>query len=132
MARPETVTSSGSVLLHLPYLISQHTLDFVAHSLRAGLAKMNPHNISGTAYLFHQCGRVSDLFQFQIGRDDQRLPAPVPAVNDKEHLLQSILRIPFHSQVVQNQKAVIVKGEISYKIKASLRVWDLDFETDRI
>ena len=57
-----------------------------------------------------QIGRVFDLFQFQVGRDDQRLPAPVPAVNDKEHLLQRIFGIAFHAQVVQNQKAVIVKG----------------------
>ena len=57
-----------------------------------------------------QVGRVFDLFQFQVGRDDQRLSAPVPAVNDKEHLLQRIFGIAFHSQVVQDQKAVIVKG----------------------
>lgn len=57
-----------------------------------------------------QVGRFFDLFQFQIGRDDQRFPAPVPAVNDKEHLLQRIFGIAFHSQVVQDQKAVIVKG----------------------
>ena len=58
MAGPETVTASGPVLLHLPYLIFQHTLDLVAHGLRAGLTEMNPHDIGGAAYLFHQCGRV--------------------------------------------------------------------------
>ena len=73
---------------------------------------MNPHDISSSAYLFHQCGRVFDLFQFQVGRDDQRLPAPVPAVNDKEHLLQRIFSIAFHSQVVQDQKAVMSRAEI--------------------
>ena len=57
-----------------------------------------------------QVGRIFDLFQFQVGRDDQRLPAPVPAVNDKEHLLQRIPGIALHAQVVQDQKAVIVKG----------------------
>lgn len=45
-------------LSHLLYLIFQHTLDLVAHGLRAGLAEMNPHDIGGSAYLFHQCGRV--------------------------------------------------------------------------
>ena len=58
MAGPETVTASGPVLLHLLYLIFQHTLDLVAHGLRAGLTEMNPHDIGGAAYLFHQCGRV--------------------------------------------------------------------------
>ena len=47
MAGPETVTASGPVLLHLLYLIFQHTLDLVAHGLLAGLAKMNPHDMSG-------------------------------------------------------------------------------------
>ena len=54
MAGPETVTASGLVLLHLLYLIFQHTLDLVAHGLRAGLAEMNPHDIGSAAYLFHQ------------------------------------------------------------------------------
>ena len=58
MAGPETVTASGLVLLHLLYLIFQHTLDLVAHGLRAGLTEMNPHDIGGAAYLLHQCGRV--------------------------------------------------------------------------
>ena len=58
MAGPETVTASGPVLLHLLYLIFQHTLDLVAHGLRAGLTEMNPHDIGGAAYLFHQCGRI--------------------------------------------------------------------------
>ncbi len=57
MAGPETVTASGPVLLHLLYLIFQHTLDLVAHGLRAGLTEMNPHDIGGAAYLLHQCGR---------------------------------------------------------------------------
>ena len=56
MAGPETVTASGPVLLHLLYLIFQHTLDLVAHGLRAGLTEMNPHDIGGAAYLLHQCG----------------------------------------------------------------------------
>ena len=58
MAGPETVTASGPVFLHLPYLIFQHTLDLVAHGLRAGLTEMNPHDIGGAAYLLHQCGRI--------------------------------------------------------------------------
>lgn len=45
-------------LSHLPYLIFQHTLDLVAHGLRAGLTEMNPHDIGGAAYLLYQCGRV--------------------------------------------------------------------------
>ena len=45
MAGPETVTASGPVLLHLLYLIFQHTLDLVAHGLRAGLTEMNPHDV---------------------------------------------------------------------------------------
>ncbi len=52
---------------------------------------------------------ILDSFQ-SFSQVPGRFPAPVPAVNDKEHLLQCILRIPFHSQVIQDQKAVIVKG----------------------
>ena len=51
MAGPETVTASGPVLLHLLYLIFQHTLDLVAHGLRAGLTEMNPHDIDGAIFL---------------------------------------------------------------------------------
>ena len=41
--------------------------------------------------------------------------ADVLLTGDKEHLLQRILRIPFHSQVVQDQKAVIVKGRDKHR-----------------
>ena len=34
-----------------PTACFQHTLDLVAHGLRAGLAEMNPHDIGGAAYL---------------------------------------------------------------------------------
>ena len=37
MAGPETATASGPVLSHLQYFIFQHTLNLVAHGLRAGL-----------------------------------------------------------------------------------------------
>ena len=58
MAGPETVAASGPFLLHLLYLIFQHTLNLVAHGLCTGLTEMNPHDIGGAAYLLHQCGRI--------------------------------------------------------------------------
>ena len=41
--------------------------------------------------------RVLDFFQFQVCRDNQRLLAPISAVNDGEHLLHGILGVPFHA-----------------------------------
>jgi hypothetical protein len=40
---------SAIAFLHLPYLIFQHTLDFVAHGFPAGLTEMNPHNVGSLA-----------------------------------------------------------------------------------
>ena len=57
-----------------------------------------------------QIGRVLDLFQFQVRGDDQRFPAPVPAVNDREYLLHGILGAALHAQVVNDQQAVIVQA----------------------
>ena len=60
-------------LSHLPYLIFQHTLDLVAHGLSAGLAEMNPHDVGGSAYLFHQCGRVYDADLEDISQRQEQL-----------------------------------------------------------
>lgn len=58
MAGSETVTASGPVFLHLPYLIFQYTLDLVAQGFRAGLTETNPHDI-GVPIFFTSAGGFS-------------------------------------------------------------------------
>ena len=50
--------------------------------------------------------RVLDLVQLQIGGDNQGLAASVTAVDDGEHLFQSILGATLYPQVVDNQKVI--------------------------
>ena len=44
------------------------------------------------------------VLEGDVGRDDQRLAAPIPAVNYVVDLFQSVLRPTLHAEVIQNKQ----------------------------
>ena len=49
---------------------------------------------------------VPDLIQRQVGGDDQRLPAAVPAVYDVVDLFQCVLGATLHAEIVNDEQGI--------------------------
>lgn len=53
--------------LHLLYLVSPHTLDFIVHSFCAGFAEMNAYLVGGLAHFLYQRWGILRLSDWGVG-----------------------------------------------------------------